>query len=314
MFTLKERSVSPVVVSAIVTALFVAVVSLTVPGCSGEGPEPEEEVVYGLGEEVMPESDEEIEVEYKIVSAEAAAKRTLCLGALIMRGEFEVLVSSHETAEGEAKEALMEAHKELSAKFNQWLKKEGLWKELSTNERKLMGKPLGSWTERDKIDASWRQEALCVVAWAIGVVDKIPAYDQQTDQQSVISTLQLLGPVKEFIAKAKLRPEAEIAEARDIAELWLWRARTTRIQKEPDKYPPPEDMTYEQIIAMTAQFAEEEGLFKAIKKDFPAMGKPYSKLTEEEFSIMNSIAKERLYGLNWLCGYSDDWDEVPTDT
>jgi hypothetical protein len=29
---------------------------------------------------------------------------------------------------------------------------------------------------------------------------------------------------------------------------------------------------------------------------------------------MHSIAIERLHGLNWLCGYAGDWDEVPHGT
>ena len=29
---------------------------------------------------------------------------------------------------------------------------------------------------------------------------------------------------------------------------------------------------------------------------------------------MGSIARERLYALNWLCKYAEDWDEVPTGT
>jgi hypothetical protein len=43
-------------------------------------------------------------------------------------------------------------------------------------------------------------------------------------------------------------------------------------------------------------------------------GKPYAELTESEWSTMQSIASERWYGLNWVCGYAMDWDKVPTDT
>jgi hypothetical protein len=35
---------------------------------------------------------------------------------------------------------------------------------------------------------------------------------------------------------------------------------------------------------------------------------------DSEWSEMTSIARERQYGLNWMCGYSSDWDDVPTDT
>lgn len=33
-----------------------------------------------------------------------------------------------------------------------------------------------------------------------------------------------------------------------------------------------------------------------------------------DHSEMTSIAIERHYALNWLCGYAEDWDSVPTET
>ena len=42
----------------------------------------------------------------------------------------------------------------------------------------------------------------------------------------------------------------------------------------------------------------------------------YRDLTDEEWSSIRSIAFERHFALNWLCGYAPDnrWDETPTDT
>jgi hypothetical protein len=48
--------------------------------------------------------------------------------------------------------------------------------------------------------------------------------------------------------------------------------------------------------------------------DFPVMGKGYAQLTDEEFTKIASIAKERHYALNWLCKFNDDWDNIPTGT
>jgi hypothetical protein len=52
----------------------------------------------------------------------------------------------------------------------------------------------------------------------------------------------------------------------------------------------------------------------AIDGDFPAFGKAYSALTEREFVHCAWIAVGRHRALNWLCGYAENWDEVPTDT
>ena len=110
---------------------------------------------------------------------------------------------------------------------------------------------------------------------------------------------------------ARLRSESEIGAARETAEAWLWRARTTFIQKNPEKYPPLDGWTYEEIIGAAAKNLQEKGLFKAIRNDFPAVGKSYAELSDEEWQTLRSIAGERLYGLNWICGYAEDWDRVP---
>ena len=73
-------------------------------------------------------------------------------------------------------------------------------------------------------------------------------------------------------------------------------------------------MTFEKIIAMTAAKAQKDGLFHAIDNDFPAFHKSYAKLSPSEWQTMSSISTERLYALNWLCGYANDWDDVSTDT
>lgn len=55
-------------------------------------------------------------------------------------------------------------------------------------------------------------------------------------------------------------------------------------------------------------------MFVAIDGDFPAFDKAYREATAEESEVLRSIALERHYTLNWLCGMGEDWDEVPTDT
>ena len=63
-----------------------------------------------------------------------------------------------------------------------------------------------------------------------------------------------------------------------------------------------------------AKHWQKQGLFKTIKGDYPAFGKPSAKLTDDEWQTCRSIAIERLHGLNWLRGRGANWDKVPTDT
>jgi hypothetical protein len=71
----------------------------------------------------------------------------------------------------------------------------------------------------------------------------------------------------------------------------------------------------EAIVRDAATHAYEQGdIGEPIGADFPLFGKAYREMTDDEYSRATSIAMERHFALNWLCGYSDDWDETPTDT
>ena len=157
-------------------------------------------------------------------------------------------------------------------------------------------------------DASWRRESAGTIAWALGIIRTMPAWDTEFGENvpkmaggsRFATTLQRLSP----------RGEAEIRQAREMAELWLWRARTTQLMRDQPDTPLPPGMTLEKIIGMTIEKAREEGCFEPIGDDFPAFGKPYRDLTDDEWSTMHSIATERLHALNGLCGYAANWDDV----
>jgi hypothetical protein len=246
---------------------------------------------------------------------EEIAYRALCLGALIMRGEFEQVVqdTAQVLSDVEVQEVLIKGHEELTAKLNAWLTAQGLTSHLSEREKALFAKPLGAWTRQEIIDVSWRGESLGVLLWSLSLRPRLLGYDTQFSQDDIIKPLGLMMPVDNFLKRAKLRPVKEIARARDVAELWHWRSRTTYLQQTGDK--PPEGITYAEIIEKSAEFAYKDGIIsRPIKGDFPLFGKPYSALSEMEYSVCTSIAMERHCCLNWLCGYSKDWDKTPTDT
>jgi hypothetical protein len=131
------------------------------------------------------------------------------------------------------------------------------------------------------VDAVWRGEALGTLQWALGLVE-LPAYDTAFDHAALVET-PLEG--------AKLRDPERIEHERDAARLWHWRARATAMRGyEQGLLPPP------------------------MRGDFRAFGKIYRHLTPEQHSEALSIAHERHYALNWLCGLGESWDDVPTDT
>ena len=240
------------------------------------------------------------------------ARRALCLGVVLCRAHFETFLNEHTDAK--ERNDYIRANQAMMLDLNVWLQREGLWESVSALEKALLELPTGQWDHQTCIDASWRNEAFEVILWALQMRPSIPPYDQQVEFREIVRELQLLTPPQIFLQRSSLRPHAEIAQARDVSELWLWRARTTFLMNQPEQDPLPQGLTYEKVISMSADQAALDGLFAPIAGDFPALGKAYRDLTEDEWCALQSIATERLYGLNWLCGGAGDWDKVRTDT
>jgi hypothetical protein len=241
-------------------------------------------------------------------AAADVALRALCLGGLIMRSEYEKVVRDIGV------DLVLEIHRGLSAQLDRWLAEERLVEHQSRHERRLFAKPLGSWNEQDSVEVSWRLEALGALSWALHLVPEMPPYDQEFAQAETVRHLGLTRPTANFVRAAHLRPSGEIGRARAVAELWHWRSRTTRVQRE-GNHPPPPGYTYDQIISIASRAAHDNGdIPPPVREDFPAFGKPYRDLTNAEWSRATSIAMERHFALNWLCGYAADWDRTPTDT
>jgi hypothetical protein len=155
------------------------------------------------------------------------------------------------------------------------------------------------------VDAVWRGEALGTLLWALQLLE-LPAYDEPFDPEEVAAAA---------LDDADLRDAEEIELERDSARLWHWRARTTSLQAAGALELPERYATFDQLIAATAMRGYEQGVLPApMRGDFRAYGKVYRHLTPEQHAEAHSIAVERHYALNWLCGEGETWDDVPLDT
>ncbi len=196
------------------------------------------------------------------------------------------------------------------------IKAAGLWDYFEDIEREFMLAGVFETTMRQRIDASWLAESIMCLLWALGHREQIPAYDQEVDPN--LNQFPKGEKARDLIRLAALRPQAEIEKQRDWAELWHWRCRTQMLlatKKIPDAL--PDGTTITEVIRLTAVKAAEEGVFaRAIENDFPAFGKAFHDVSEEELSRLTSIAMERHKAFNWLCGYAPEnrWSETATDT
>lgn len=203
----------------------------------------------------------------------------------------------------------------------QGLRDAGLWRYLSPREQEHAQSNLITMTEQQHADATWRMEAVQTLMWALGLLSAMAPYD-------TLASYDLLeqipsGDVTAFVRSARLRDEAEIERAREVAEFWHWRSRTRELIERGDAFPSNETMkaagfqSYDDIVRFAARNGAQKGTIPAcIGDDFPAHGKAYRDLSEEEWSVVRSITIERHFALNWLCARApgNKWDDTPTDT
>lgn len=170
------------------------------------------------------------------------------------------------------------------------------------------------------IDASWRAEALAAILWALGVFKELPLYDTHSSPELFADFPRI--DADEFVSSAILLPHDEITKARDIAETWHWRSRTRQLIEDGQPFPMTPELeaagftSFDSIVRSSANMHSKDGTFaEMIDEDYPAFGKAYRQLTDDEWSTTRSITMER-FALNWLCGYAPGhrWDETPTGT
>ncbi|MGF1505593.1 MAG: DUF4272 domain-containing protein [Anaerolineae bacterium] len=234
----------------------------------------------------------------------AVLLRTLCLGAYVTRGLFEQALDTRtdkqETGWARVRVVLLE----------RWLAEQGLEEFLSEEEAADMALP--HWDSAVINRASWRVEALGPLAWAIHLVDGIPAADALYESASLVDRLPLqAADIEAFLREGRLRSADDLLWARDIAELWHWRARIEAAHRR--------DLLSEaeatRRVRKIARGAFEHGAIpEPVADDFPAFGGPFRALTDEQLPRVHSAAYQRHYALNWICGYGTGWDSTPTDT
>jgi len=256
-------------------------------------------------------------------SAEDAARRLVILRSVVIYGltspprDMIPMLFENWSADDRHKfTADSEASRE---EFWQPLHKAGLWRYLSPIERELSEATAVTMTHEQQINATWRVESVLVLLWAAGLVSELASYDVQTSTD----ILKRIPPsIDRFVSSASLRSTSEIERARDAAELWHWRSRTRQLIEDGQEFTADERLkaaglgSYDDIVRFTAKTLEQEGRIQAIDEDFPAKGKAYRDLTDDEWSEVRSITMERHFALNWLCGYAPDneWDQTPADT
>ena len=196
------------------------------------------------------------------------------------------------------------------------LKSLKLWKKMTRAERDFINSIPPKVKPQFHLNAMWCLESAVVLMWAMKLIEEFPPFDYQSNRE-ILKKIPHEN-VGEFIDDAVLRADEIIENKRSLAELWHWRSRTRRLI-EMNEVPPQElgFTSFDEIVQKSAELALEHGdIPHVVNNDYPAKGKAYRDLSDEEWSEVRSITMERHHALNWLCGYApgNKWDQTPTDT
>ncbi len=184
-----------------------------------------------------------------------------------------------------------------------WVEQE-LSDELTEAEKKLHGLAPGSWTQKQSIDNSWDYEAAVSLGWAVGVIELYPEWDT-VPKRIFDHFLDEFPKAKTWRLDLKLRSLIEIDEQWEKVEAHYWRIR------EPLR--PTEDSVYARKLMQRASILGQVKL--ASDGDLSTSdGRSVATLSETELAPLRGMQRERLEGLNWLCGLEADWDQVTADT
>jgi len=196
------------------------------------------------------------------------------------------------------------------------MKSNKLWPLMAKEEKEFISSVPPKIKHQQHLNAMWRLESVVALMWALGILKEFPPFDTQSSGE-LLKQIPFEDPGR-FIFSAILLPEEDIEKKRSLAELWHWRSRTRQLVEMKQEIPPNSPFTsFEHIVQAVATEALKQGdLSQVVDNDFPAKGKAYKNLSDEEWSEVRSIAMERHFALNWVCGYApgNRWDRTPTDT
>jgi hypothetical protein len=138
-------------------------------------------------------------------TADAVAKRCLVLYAVVAAG-----------------------NREPRAGLADWLRREGLWAEVSPEESAFL--TADEPEQQAMINATWRTEALGALLWALGKIEATDMGDVPVLRRAMPP---LYGESGEFVAGAVLREEADVLALYEEIYQAHWAVRDARLNGRP---------------------------------------------------------------------------------
>ncbi len=134
-------------------------------------------------------------------SAQEVGKRAVCAWALLERSSLEFEIEDFND-----QGLILDAH----ASMNAWVVPTNISRLMTSSERSLFEKPLGTWTENDQCEAYVFHEALIVSLWALQKFDWLDKWEDPFSSEMYEAVCgEMMKPGK-FLSGLSLRPLTEL--------------------------------------------------------------------------------------------------------
>ncbi|MDJ0837498.1 MAG: DUF4272 domain-containing protein [Acidobacteriota bacterium] len=227
------------------------------------------------------------------------AGRIACLSVLVIRSQFE----THWRLENDRPGLVMQYRK-----LDQWLAMQKLFDTFSPEEKLLMGKPPGTWTEDETTWMHWRSEACGMLLWAVQKLRDFPAFGKRFPPQLLGPAMSLPASLTQYADSLEPRPIEELEDAMDLVGFRLWRARTEVMSRQ--GMPVQNGTDHESNVARACAQAVRIGLIDPDEEtDLKIDGVYLCDVDTQTYATAASTSQERHLALSWLCGLRSEWDE-----
>jgi Domain of unknown function (DUF4272) len=242
----------------------------------------------------------EDDLDIELRPAADVARRAIVVAAVLQR------VSLDEAAAYDGVE-----HQGEAFDLREWISAEHLTDALTSREALIFEAQVGAMRREDRLELSWQTEALAALLWSLGF-----RQDPVLGTQSELATLLDNAPspwesANDWVMRARLRSESDIAGERELADIWRWRLGAELERRTAHA---SERVAYDQAIRDVIDEAIAAGFpVDAKRGDFVVSGRLIRDLAPQELDTLAALADERLRALNWICGFGSSWDDVPLD-
>jgi hypothetical protein len=232
------------------------------------------------------------------------ARRILILHAVVQRVLLDLSAGNRGQSDQDPDEALFDLRASLMVS--------GADQELTASERAFISSPEARIAENEGYDFVWDIEALSAILAATGLIDALPPPPRLSDVRAITTLFEAQETdTRKLVSTMSLPDDESAARARELAELWVWRAS---IERELRDAAATEQEALRADIREVAFEANDAGLIEASPAgDFAVDQQAIGEWSDDELAEFELASGTRLRAMNWLCGFGESWEDTPID-